>query len=360
MAQAGSNLLPAASAGGERVTGLTGPSPSAPPERAYIPLFWRLFVPNATVLGAACVVLTVEPANGRVVALVGGLLTMLVVNVVLMRRAFAPLARLISLMSRVDPLRPGSRITVPGPGSEVTLLARTFNEMLDRLEAERRQSGRRALSVQEAERRHLAAELHDEVGQTLTALVLQLTRVAEQSTDGTREAAVDARDTALQLVDDVRAIARRLRPEALDALGLPAALTNLAERLTQRTGLPVERSVQRDLPSLTPEADLVVYRVAQESLTNVVRHAAATRAWLSLKADAEGVVLSVRDDGTGFSPDDVEHGGIRNMRERALLVGGRLSIGPPPDGTGNLVELRVGWEEELLDDDAADREAPAR
>ena len=331
-----------------------------PARRTYIPLLWRLFVPNATVLGAACVVLMIEPANGRVVALVGGLLTMLIVNVVLMRRAFAPLARLTGVMARVDPLRPGQRIGVPGPESEVTVLAETFNEMLDRLEIERRDSGRRALSAQEAERRRLAAELHDEIGQSLTALVLQLSRVVDQSTDGVRADAADARDSALQLVDDVRAIARRLRPDALDALGLPAALTSLAERLSEKTGLPVERSVQRDLPALTPEAELVVYRVAQESLTNVVRHAGASRAWLALHADAEGVVLSVRDDGTGFSPEHVEHGGIRNMRERALLVGADLTIGPPPGGAGNLVQLRVGREEELTDDDAAEGAHSAR
>ena len=338
---------------------MTEEAPAPAGEARYIPLFWRLFVPNATVLGAACVVLFIEPANGRVVALAGGLLTMLVVNVVLMRRAFAPLARLTTLMRSIDPLRPGQRLPVPGPDSEVTVVAQTFNEMLDRLERERRESGRRALSAQEAERRHLAAELHDEVGQTLTALVLQLSRVADQASDGVRKDAVDARDTTLQLVDDVRAIARRLRPDALDALGLPAALTSLAERLTERTGLAVERDVQRDLPALTPEAELVVYRVAQESLTNVVRHADASRAWLCLRSDAEGVLLSVRDDGSGFSPALVEHGGIRNMRERALLVGGHLSIGPPEDGAGNRVELRIGWDEELERDDAAQSAPPA-
>jgi len=336
------------------VTRMTGPRGGHRLEQRYIPLFWRLFVPNATVLGAAGIVLMIEPANGRVIALVGGFLTMLAVNLVLMRRAFAPLARLTALMGRVDPLDPGQRIDIPGPNSEVTLLAHASNEMLDRLEAERRESARRALSAQEAERRRVAAELHDDIGQTLTALVLQLTRVVDQSTDGTRAAATDARDTTLQLVDDVRAIARRLRPEALDALGLPAALTTLAERFSEQTKLPVERSVQRDLPPLTHEAELVVYRVAQESLTNIVRHANATRACLSLRGHAEGVVLTVRDDGTGFSPDEVEQGGIRHMRERALLVGGELTIGAPPDGHGNQVQLRVGWEEELVDDPAAD------
>jgi two-component system, NarL family, sensor histidine kinase UhpB len=329
-------------------------------DATYVPLFWRLFVPNATVLAAASVVLMIEPANGRVVALVGGLVTMLVVNLVLMRRAFAPLARLTTLMASVDPLRPGQRVRVPGPSSEVTVLAHTFNEMLDRLEVERRESGRRSLSAQEEERRRLAAELHDEIGQTLTALVFQLDRVAARTGNEARDDALGARDTAVQLVDDVRALARRLRPEALDALGLPAALTNLIERLSERTGLHVEREIQRDLPALTPEAELVVYRVAQESLTNVVRHAGASRASVSLRADAEGVLLTVTDDGRGFSPEEVEHGGIRNMRERALLVGAELAIGPAPDGTGTQVLLRIGREEELRGAHAAEGAHPAR
>src|SRR4051794_27769488 len=105
-------------------------------DTSYIPLFWRLFVPNATVLAAACAILIVEPANGRVIALAGGFVTLLAVNLVLMRRAFEPLTRLTVLMTRVDPLRPGERIDVPGPASEVTVLADAFNAMLDRLETE--------------------------------------------------------------------------------------------------------------------------------------------------------------------------------------------------------------------------------
>ena len=329
-------------------------------ERAYIPLFWRLFVPNATVLGAACVVLMVEPANGRVIALVGGLLTLLVVNLVLMRRAFAPLVRLTGLMASVDPLRPGQRLDVPGPASEVTVLADTFNTMLDRLELERRDSGRRTLTAQEQERRNLAAELHDEIGQTVTAMVLQLDRIAERSDDGVRQDAVDARDTAVSLVDDIRAIARRLRPDALDALGLGSALTNLAERLSARTGLQIERDIDRDLPRLTPEADLVVYRVAQESLTNVLRHAEARHAAIALRRSGDGVELTVDDDGRGFDADGVRQSGIRNMRERALLIGGELTIGRRPQGAGTRVRLLVGREEQQTHDDPAEGTSPPR
>jgi two-component system sensor histidine kinase UhpB len=314
--------------------------------RSYIPLFWRLFVPNATVLGAACVVLMVQPANGRVIALVGGLVTLLAVNLVLMRRAFAPLVQLTALMARVDPLRPGERIDVPGPASEVTVLADTFNAMLDRLELERRESGRRELSAQEEERRNLAAELHDEIGQSVTALVLQLDRIAQRSSEPVRRDAAEARDSAIALVEDIRAIARRLRPEALDTLGLPSALTNLVDRISSQTGLRIERAISRDLPALTPEAELVIYRVAQESLTNVLRHAEASHARVALASDPDGVVLSIEDDGHGFDADRAQESGVRHMRERAMLVGGELTVGRRPRGRGTLVRLRIGKDEE--------------
>ncbi len=309
--------------------------------RPFIPLFWRLFVPNATVLAVVCIVLTVQPANGRVLVLAAGLLATLVINVLLMRRAFAPLSTLTTLMASVDPLRPGQRLEVPGPASEVTLLAQSFNEMLDRLETERRESARRASAAQEEERRRVAAELHDEVGQSLTAMALQLNRLAEHSSDGTRAEAVDARDGALQLVDAVRALAHELRPEALDELGLVPALTNLIERLSARTGLSIERALARDLAPLAADAELVIYRVAQESLTNVIRHAGATRASVTLKNSGDGVLLSVQDDGRGIDIEASSAGGLRFMRERAVMVGGLLAIGSGDNGRGTEIRLCV-------------------
>jgi HAMP domain-containing protein len=129
------------------------------------------------VLAAAALVLHLEPANGRIPAIGGGVAMMLVVNLVLMRRAVTPLERLTDLMRRVDPLRPGERIPAPRAESEVSVLSQTFNEMLDRLEAERREGLHRALSEREAERRRVADELHDQIGQNLTALALQLDRL---------------------------------------------------------------------------------------------------------------------------------------------------------------------------------------
>lgn len=307
----------------------------------FVPLFWRLLIPNASVLVFACVVLWVEPANGRLIALVGGVLVMLVVNAVLMRRAFAPLTRLTSLMWSIDPLRPGQRLPALGPQSEVTTLARAFNDMLDRLESERRDSARRASLDQETERRHLAAELHDEIGQELTAVIMQLDRLAKRVPDACREEVSGAAATARTSLEDVRGLARRLRPEVLDALGLGPALGNLCDRLSGRTGLPIAYTVPGQLSSLAEDAELVIYRVAQESLTNVVRHARADRAEVKLGETDGHVELSVCDDGVGF-PEVVPRsdGGLRSMRERAVLIGGSVEMTRSELG-GAAVRLRV-------------------
>jgi two-component system sensor histidine kinase UhpB len=315
-----------------------------PSRRRTIPLFWRLFIPNAAVLVAACVFLILSPPNGRAAILVSGLVVMLLTDLALMRWAFAPLQRLFALMRRVDPLTPGRRLSVGGPESEVTELARAFNDMLDRLEDERRDSARRALAAQESERRRVAGELHDEVGQALTAVLLELDRIGRQAPGDLQEEIRYARATAANSLEDVRRIARRLRPEALDDLGLVSALINLCERMEEATGVQIERRLDRGLPPLSAEAELVIYRIAQESLTNAARHAESGAIELALEADRGCVRLIVRDDGRGFDPAvRGRYGGIRGMRERALLVGARLHIESTSSaGTRVSLELDAG------------------
>jgi two-component system sensor histidine kinase UhpB len=314
-------------------------SKSPPP---YIPLFWRLFVPNAAVLLGAGIVLMIQPANGRVLVLAAGLAVLLTVNLVLMRRAFAPLARLAGLMNAIDPLDPGRRLPALGPESEVTRLTGAFNGMLDRLETERRESGYRALVAQEAERRRVAAELHDEIGQRLTALLLQLDRLARAAPPELGDEFASTLVATRETLEGVRGLARRLRPEVLDQLGLVPALRNLCDRIEEGTGLVVRRSLDPELPELSPDAELVIYRVAQEALTNVVRHAHVEDAHVTLSAHDEEVELLVHDEGVGVSDETVEHsaGGIRGMRERALLIGARLEIVPGERG-GTEVRLHV-------------------
>ena len=312
-----------------------------PRRRRVIPLFWRLFVPNAAVLVAACFILILAPPNGRVPVLVGGLVVMLLSDLVLMRWAFAPLQRLFALMRRVDPLAPGRRLSVGGPESEVTELTRAFNDMLDRLETERRDSARRALAAQESERRRVASELHDEVGQALTAVLLELDRIGRSAPTDLQGEIHYARDTAANSLEDVRRIARRLRPEALDDLGLVSALINLSERMEEATGVCVERRLERSLPALSGEAELVIYRIAQESLTNAARHGDSKTIGLALENEGACVRLTVSDDGRGFEPAvEGRFGGIRGMRERALLIGARLEIDSEP-GRGTRVYLEV-------------------
>jgi len=306
----------------------------------HIGLFWRLLIPNAAVLTAASIVLIVAPPNGRALVILSGLASMLAINAILMRHAFAPLQRLSSLMQRVDPLQPGERVPIEGAQSEVSMLAETFNQMLERLETERRESGRRAMLAQEAERRRVASDLHDEIGQSLTALVLQLKHAADS--DHPDPAALrDLVAAAEEILGDVRSVARGLRPEALDDLGLRSALLALAARLEDAGAVGVRVRIAPDLPALPPEVELVLYRVAQESLTNVLRHARASHASLELRPDGGDVLLEVVDDGRGFDGTVPRGGeGLRGMRERALLVGGTIAVESQP-GAGTRVRLVV-------------------
>lgn len=310
--------------------------------RRSIPLFWRLFVPNAAVLVAACAVLIAAPPNGRPLILISGLALMLVTDLLLMRRAFAPLERLFAVMRRVDPLAPGRRLAVVGPESEVTELTRAFNEMMDRLEYERRDSARRALAAQEAERRRVAHELHDEVGQSLTAVVLELERMSREAPPSLREEIEYSKGTASASLDDVRRIARRLRPEALDDLGLISALTSLSDRVSQASGVAVHRRFDHALPRLDSEVELVLYRIAQESITNAVRHGDPASITIALEHIDSVVRLVIADDGAGFDLGRREQrdGGLRGMRERAVLIGARLAIETGP-GRGSAVILEV-------------------
>jgi two-component system sensor histidine kinase UhpB len=311
-------------------------------------LLWRVFATNAAVLVLATLVLVLSPltvsfpiALAELVALTGGLAATLVLNLIVLRRAFRPLGRLTSVMRGIDPLRPGERAVVEAADPEVAELAAAFNEMLGRLELERRESARRALAAQEGERRRVARELHDEVSQALTAVVLQLDRVGRGADATVGPDVAEARETVRASLEEVRGIARRLRPEALDDLGLRSALAALTNDVTRRTGIVVERRVAPDLPTLDPEEELVIYRVAQEALTNVVRHAGTPEAQLQLGVHDGIVELRVCDRGAGFQTNGGgAGGGLLGMRERAVLIGAELEVSSDA-GVGTTVRLRL-------------------
>jgi two-component system sensor histidine kinase UhpB len=270
------------------------------------------------------------------IVVVIGLLVTLVVNAVLLRRSFAPLGHLAKRMEMVDLLRPGQRLRVLRH-DEVGRVVVAFNRMLDRLEQERQESARRVLAAQEAERVGVARDLHDEVGQVLTGVLLQLNSIAETAPEH-RADLDEARQSVRRALDEVRRISSELRPEMLEHLGLLSALTELATTFARVASVRVDRKFATSLPKLGPEVELAVYRIAQESLTNIARHAEASRVMITLDSGHDSVVLRLIDDGRGFGGDPVEHGGLRSMRERALLVGGALAIKDAPDGG---VEIRL-------------------
>jgi two-component system sensor histidine kinase UhpB len=272
------------------------------------------------------------------VVLVGGLVVMLVANAALLRLGLAPLARLARLMTTVDLLRPGQRLPADGSG-EVADVIRTFNLMLDRLESERATSSARVLLAAEAERRRIAQELHDEVGQSMTAILLSLKRASDDAAEPLRGELQQVQEITRESLDEVRRLVRRLRPGVLDDLGLVSALTSLSTEFAEHTGLRIRRRFDADLPALEPETELVLYRVAQEGLTNVARHADAEHAEVSLRHGPGTLELGVTDDGRGTGAT-CEGAGIRGMRERALLIGATLDISSAP-GSGTRIRLTV-------------------
>ena len=324
-------------------------SPSQRPLERYRRLFWRVFAANAAVLGVACALAVVVFSPGifsspvalkELAIFAGALAAMVAANLLLTRRIVAPLEDLVVLMRRVDPLHPGARVRVGGGPSEAAELAQAFNEMLDRLEDEREDGMRRALQAQEAERLRVARELHDEVGQNLTAAVLQLARIRKRAPPELQAELTEAVETVRENLDQLRRIAQRLRPQALDELGLASALEQFSGRLSEQTGLPIDRHFEQDLPVLSYDEELVIYRVAQEALTNVVRHAEATHATLTLERGHDRLILRVRDDGSGLDNAELGTGGIRGMRERAILIRADLIIASRAEG-GTEVALEI-------------------
>jgi two-component system, NarL family, sensor histidine kinase UhpB len=282
---------------------------------------------------------SVPPTAVEVVVLTAGLVVLVAIDLALLRPAFRPLDELVETMRRHDPLSPGRRVRVDG-GPVVAALAHNFNDMLDRLELERRNSARRALLVQEGERRRIARELHDEVGQTLTGVMLQVEGLAGTIPEQYREQLDELRETARQGTEEVRRIVRQLRPEALEDLGLRSALAALTTAFGEQARIKVVRRLD-DGPPLSEEHELVIYRIAQEALTNVVRHADASEVEVRLQRTEEQVVLTVRDDGRGLPGDAAASAhGILGMRERAMLIGADVTITSPPSG-GTEVRLAI-------------------
>jgi two-component system, NarL family, sensor histidine kinase UhpB len=279
-----------------------------------------------------------------VIVLLAGIAVALAVGLVVQRRRFIPLERLIEEMEKVDLSRPGPLLppSIDGVGEteEVERIELAFLRMMRRLEAERRRAGSAALRAQEEERARVARDLHDEVNQSLTGLLLRLEAVREEAPPELAQELDETKGLANQAMRELLSLARQLRPTALDDLGLAAAIAGQVKQVA-RPGLEAELSTEGDFAGLADDVQLVVYRVAQEALTNAARHSEADRIDVALRHSADGVELTVTDNGRGFAFEQSERGlGIGGMRERALLIGAELTIESRP-GHGTTVVLSV-------------------
>jgi two-component system, NarL family, sensor histidine kinase UhpB len=314
-------------------------------------LLTQVLVANLLVIVAAVVAsaLATSPnydlGEKPVAALVLGLAVALtiLVNVLMLQRRFRPLERVVEQMERIDLSRPVANLGGDGRGApeEVQRLHHAFERMLKRLEVERRRASSIALHAQEEERARVARDLHDEVNQSLTGLLLRLEAArARAPVDLARELG-ETKALANRAMQELLTLARTLRPTALDDLGLKAALSALVDELGRESGIDTGYRGSGELTGVPMDVQLVTYRVAQEALSNATQHAEADRIRVRLDRDAEGIQLTVTDDGQGFSFEQATRGlGIGGMRERALLVGGDVAIESRP-GVGTGVRLRV-------------------
>jgi two-component system, NarL family, sensor histidine kinase UhpB len=271
-------------------------------------------------------------------------------NLWMLQRRFRPLESLIDQIEAIDPAEPTPlELRRSDPVEEIDRLASSFHGLLERIEEERRRSGQLAMRAQEEERRRLARDLHDEVNQALTAILLRLEALAQETPPERAPEVVELKRLVNQAMDELLNLARQLRPSALDDHGLRAALETQLKRFSARTGVEARLETAGDPDALADVVQTAIYRVAQEALTNVTRHAGATVVELVVAEDGGGVELRVSDDGRGFDPAVLPHVksltpgrglGLIGMAERARLVGGELDVRSAPGG-GTTIALRV-------------------
>jgi two-component system sensor histidine kinase UhpB len=300
---------------------------------------------------AAGLDLTIGDQRWSFLILALAIMLTLCVNLWMLQRRFAPLERLINRIESIDPAEPSShQLPDSDPVEEIDRLSSSFNRLLERIEEERRRSGTLAMRAQEEERRRLARDLHDEVNQALTAILLRLEALSHDSPPDRVDEVAELKRLVNQAMEELLNLARQLRPTALDDHGLMPAIEAQLKRFSARTGIEVRVSTEGEPEMLPDDVQTAVYRILQEALANVGRHAGATAVSVEMEVEDERLELHIRDDGVGFDPSSVgrEAGagpgaglGLSGMVERARLAGGELDVRSAPGG-GTTVTLRIG------------------
>jgi two-component system, NarL family, sensor histidine kinase UhpB len=295
---------------------------------------------------AAGLNLAVNDERLRYGAIAISIVLLLGINVILLRRRFSPLESLIARLEEIDPAQPTTQFVVPRTAvDEVERLAITFRRLLRRIEEERRRSGRLVLRAQEEERRRLARDLHDEVNQALTAILLRLQALSEEAPPELADEIAELKTLVNQAMTELLRLARTLRPASLDDMGLIAAIEGQIARFSEQTGIQAVFHHDGAPESITEDQQTVLYRVVQEALSNTAQHSGATFVAFELRIfPSHGVELRVRDNGVGFdagAANTRDDGiGLAGMAERARLVGGELTVTSSP-GSGTRVRLYI-------------------
>lgn len=321
------------------------------PRRAYallqIPLFYKLLLANSVIVAVGAVAGTIvtvwhvqaypDDFHYELIGLFAatGLGLSFAANYLVLRLALTPLDR---LQEAVEQVRRGDLHVQMEAGrlsdARFARLAETFNQMVVTLAAstqELHQLPQRLLEAQELERQRVGRELHDESAQSLTLLLVRL-RLLERSEDAAqaRQQVQELRQLVVQALDEIRRIALELRPKILDDLGLGEALAWRADELRSSGAVQVTFQMVGLRARLAAPLELAFYRVAQEALTNIARHAQAEHAHMRLERGGGTVTLTIEDDGVGFEvPAALAHArglGLSGMRERMALIGGTLAI----------------------------------
>ncbi|HEX3722009.1 MAG TPA: ATP-binding protein [Nitrolancea sp.] len=324
-----------------------------------LPLFYKVLIANSTIVVVGAVfgtALTLRAARetGAIYSLVAifaviGTLTSIAVNWFVLRAALRPL---LVLEKTVDEVRRGDfrvRVKKVGIGDpHIDVLTDTFNGMLDAVERYRTQIHEmsvRALNAQEDERKRISRELHDDTAQALTAQLLRLKTI--EATGGTLDpnGLSQLIELTAETLEDVRHMAHELRPPSLDDLGLLASLEGLVAQCRERFDLPVVFYSDGLKSRPAPDVELTVYRIVQEAVTNIAKHAGECEATVSLRVYRNTLWVRITDNGLGFdtstlSYEDGSGLGLFGMQERAALVNGTVTISSGR-GRGTEIEVRV-------------------
>ena len=325
-----------------------------------VPLFYKIMLANLAIVVGVAVVDAIIPRRFTtgpallLFVLAGGILVVLA-NALILRLALSPLENLEETAARVHSGDLAQRAQLsPLADRDMEELIETFNTMLDRLTEARdrqRELAGRALRAAEEERKRVAADLHDKIAQTLAGLLVQLS-LAKSINDAEARAKIlaEASEQAAMATDEVYRLVQGLRPPALELLGLRGAIEAYARSLGEHQDIEIKVQALDDIRgALDDEAEIATYRIVQEALSNVIRHSRATRATVTLKRAADGVVVSIEDNGVGFATEPTLRSprslGLFGMQERASYMGGRVEIRSGSSGT--TVEVQIPVTEEM-------------